>query len=160
LVERIVRRNWRWRVIIGTMDARLDEQRRRDRAMYEAIVTKTLSNEDRMILAETFAARAEEHLAQQREPDYAAAIEDVRHLCETLGVDVRPTPNTFAAERERIILAYGYALRVKKALAGERTRDLARFVEGLCANLGIDIESADFGTHTKDVVEHVVLHLS
>ena len=31
-------------------------------------------------------------------------------------------------ERERIILAYGYAVRVRKALAGERTRDLARFV--------------------------------
>jgi len=128
--------------------------------MSDPQLTKTLSNEDRMILAETFAARAEEHLAQSGNPDYAAAIDDVKHLCETLGIAVRPTPNTFAAERERIILAYGYALRVKRALAGERTRDLTRFVEGLCANLGIDIESADFGTHTKDVIEHVELHLS
>ena len=128
--------------------------------MSDSQPTKALSNEDRMILAETFAARAEEHLAQRGEPDYGAAIEDVKHLCETLGVKVLPTPNAFAAERERIILAYGYAVRVRKALAGERTRDLARFVDGLCANLGIDIEGADFGAHTKDVIEHVGLHLS
>ena len=128
--------------------------------MSDPVSTKHLTNEDRMILAETFAARAEDHLAQRGEPDYTAAIDDAKRLCETLGISVRPSANTFAAERERIILAYGYALRVKKALAGERTRDLARFVEGLCQNLGIDIDSADFGAHTKDVIEHVELHLS
>lgn len=120
--------------------------------------TKTLTNEDRMILAETYATRAEDHLAPRGEPDYGAAIDDVTHLCDVLGVGVRPTPNAFAAEREQIILAYGYALRVKRAFAGERTRDLARFVDGVCANLGIAIESADFGTHTKEVMEYVELH--
>ena len=128
--------------------------------MLDDTAAKQLTNEDRLILAETFATRAEEHLAPRGEPDYTAAIEDAKRLCETLGISVRPTPNTFTGERERIILAYGYAVRVKKSLAGERTRDLARFVEGLCVNLGIDIESADFGVHTKDVIEHVELHLS
>jgi hypothetical protein len=59
------------------------------------VSTKQLSNEDRMFLAETFATRAEQHLAPQGEPDYAAAVEDARHLCEALAVAVRPTPNTF-----------------------------------------------------------------
>jgi hypothetical protein len=122
--------------------------------------TKHLSNEDRMILAETFAARAEQHLAPQGEPDYAAAVEDARHLCEALGVAVGPTPNTFTGERERVILAYGYAARITKALAGQRTRDLPRFVEGLCANLGLEVESVEYGAHTKDLMEHVELNLS
>lgn len=128
--------------------------------MIDGSGTRQLTNEDRMILAETFAGRAEEHLSPHGEPNYSAAIDDATRLCETLGITIRPTPNTFTAERERIILAFGYAQRVKKALAGERTRDLARFVEGLCENLGIDIESADFGTYTKDVIEHVGLNLS
>lgn len=127
--------------------------------MSDVLPSKHLTNEDRMILAETFAARAEEHLAPGGEPDYTAAIDDAKRLCEVLGVEIRATANTFSAERERIILAYGYALRVKKALTGERTRDLPRFVEGLCQNLGIDIESADFGAYTRELVEHVELHL-
>src|SRR6476620_904946 len=57
--------------------------------------TKQLSNEDRMILAETFAARAEQHLNPQAQPDYAAAVEDARHLCEALGVDVCLKANAF-----------------------------------------------------------------
>jgi hypothetical protein len=100
-----------------------------------------------MILAETFAARAEQHLVPRGEPDYAAAVEDARHLCEALGVAVRPTPNAFTGERERVILAYGYAARITKALAGQRTRDLPRFVEGLCANFGLDVESVEYGPH-------------
>ena len=123
-------------------------------------LTKRLSNEDRMILAETFAARAEQHLSPEAEPDFAAAVEDARHLCEAVGIEVRPTPNEFTGERERVILAYGYAVRVTKALAGQRTRDLPRFVEGLCQNLGIDIESAEYGTHMKELMEHVELNLS
>ena len=121
---------------------------------------KTLSNEDRMILAETFAARAERHLDQHGPPDYAAAVTDAASLCEALGVAVRPTPNAFSGERERVILAYGYALRITRALAGQRTRDLPRFVEGLCQNLGLDIESAEYGAHVKDLMEHVDLNLS
>src|SRR4249920_2172360 len=128
--------------------------------MTETVPPKTLSNEDRMILAETFAARAEQHLASQGEPDYAAAVEDARRLCEALGIGVRPTPNAFTGEREREILAYGYAVRITKALAGQRTRDLPRFVEGLCQNLGLDIDSAEYGAHTKEVMEHVELNLS
>ena len=121
--------------------------------------TKVLSNEDRMILAETFASRAEAHLTQHGQPDYAAAIADAASLCEALGIGVKPTPNAFTGERERVILAYGYAVRITKALAGQRTRDLSRFVEGLCQNLGLDIESAEYGAHTKDLVEHVQLNL-
>ena len=128
--------------------------------MTETVPAKTLSNEDRMILAETFAARAEQHLASRGEPDYAAAVEDARHLCDALGIAVRPTPNAFTGERERVILAYGYAARITKALTGQRTRDLPRFVEGLCQNLGLDIESAEYGAHTKDLMEHVELNLS
>ena len=128
--------------------------------MTETVPAKTLSNEDRMILAETFAARAEQHLASRGEPDYAAAVEDARHLCDALGIAVRPTPNAFTGERERVILAYGYAARITKALGGQRTRDLPRFVEGLCQNLGVDIESAEYGAHTKDLMEHVELNLS
>jgi len=75
-------------------------------------------------------------------------------------VAVRPTPNAFSGERERVILAYGYALRITRALAGQRTRDLPRFVEGLCQNLGLDIESAEYGAHVKDLMEHVDLNLS
>ena len=127
--------------------------------MSDAQVAKQLTNEDRMILAETFAARAEQHLSQRGQPDYAAAIADAVSLCEALGIGVKPTPNAFTGERERVILAYGYAMRITKALAGQRTRDLARFVEGLCQNLGLDIESPEYGTHTKDVVEHVELNL-
>ena len=127
--------------------------------MAESVSSKALSNEDRMILAETFAARAEQHLAQHGEPDYSAAIADATTLCGALGIGVKPTPNAFTGERERVILAYGYAVRIMKALAGQRTRDLARFVEGLCENLGLDIESAEYGAHTKDVVEHVELNL-
>jgi hypothetical protein len=127
--------------------------------MPDTASSKTLSNEDRMILAETFAARAEQHLAQSGQPDYAAAVVDATSLCEALGIGVKPTPNAFSGERERVILAYGYATRITKALAGQRTRDLPRFVEGLCQNLGLDIESADYGTHTKDLIEHVELNL-
>ena len=123
------------------------------------VMTRALSNKDRMILAETFASRAEQHLAQHGQPDYAAAIADAASLCEALGVMVKPTPNAFTGERERVILAYGYAVRITKALSGQRTRDLARFVEGLCHNLGLDIESAEYGAHTQDLVEHVELNL-
>jgi hypothetical protein len=123
-------------------------------------VTKTLSNEDRMILAETFAARAEHHLDQRGQADYAAAVADAASLCEALGIGVKPTPNTFSGERERVILAYGYAVRIMRALSGQRTRDLPRFIEGLCQNLGLDIDSAEYGTHTKDLIEHVDLNLS
>jgi hypothetical protein len=129
------------------------------RLMSETPQVKKLSNEDRMILAETFAARAEEHLATHAQPDFAAAIGDATNLCEALGIGVKPTPNSFTGERERIILASGYASRITRALAGQRTRDLSRFVEGLCQNLGIDIESAEYGAHTKDVIEHVELNL-
>lgn len=127
--------------------------------MSEVQVPKRLSNEDRMILAETFAARAEQHLAQHGTPDYVAAIGDATSLCEALGIGVNPAPNAFTGEREHVILAYGYAVRITQALAGQRTRDLPRFVEGLCENLGLDIESAEYGAHTKDVVEHVELNL-
>src|SRR3954466_3599571 len=112
--------------------------------MPETHLARKLLNEDRMILAETFAARAEEHLATQGQPDFAAAISDATNLCEALGIAIKPTPNTFAGERERIILAFGYAARITKALAGQRTRDLPRFVDGLCQNLGIDAESAEY----------------
>ena len=128
--------------------------------MAELEGTKKLSNEDRMILAETFAARAEQHLSHQGAPDFAAAVQDAAALCDALGIVVRPTPNAFTGERERVILAYGYAVRVIRALAGQRTRDLPRFVEGLCQNLGLDIESAEYGAHTKDLMEHVELNLS
>ena len=77
-----------------------------------------------------------------------------------LSNDVRPTPDTFTGERERVILAYGYAARITKALGGRRTRDLPRFVEGLCANLGLDVESVEYGAHTKDLMEHVDLNLT
>ena len=43
-----------------------------------------------------------------------------------------------------------------RGLAG----DLPRFVEGLCANLGLDVESVEYGAHTKDLMEHVELNLS
>ncbi len=128
--------------------------------MTELDATKKLSNEDRLILAETFAARAEQHLAPQGTPDFAAAVQDATALCEALGIAVKPTPNAFTGERERVILACGYAVRITKALAGQRTRDLPRFVEGLCHNLGLDIESAEYGAHTKDVMEHVERNLS
>jgi hypothetical protein len=127
--------------------------------MRETHLARKLSNEDRMILAETFAARAEEHLATHGQPDFAAAIGDATSLCDALGIAVKPTPNAFAGERERIILASGYAVRITEALAGHRTRDLPRFVEGLCHNLGIDIDPAEHGAHTRDVVEHVELTL-
>ena len=126
--------------------------------MSEVELSTKLSNEDRMILAETFAARAEQHLSQQGSPDYAAAITNAVNLCNALGVGVKPTPNAFTGERERVILAYGYAVRITRALAGQRTRDLPRFIEGLCQNLGIDIESAEYGAHTKDLIEHVELN--
>ena len=44
--------------------------------------------------------------------------------------------------------------------AGQRTRDLLRFVEGVCQNLGLDIEGAESGTHTRDLIEHVAVNLS
>ena len=128
--------------------------------MPETQRARKLSNEDRMILAETFAARAEEHLATQGQPDFAAAIADATSLCDALGIAVKPTPNAFAGERERIILASGYAVRITEALAGHRTRDLPRFVEGLCQNLKLDIESAEYGAHVKDLMGHVELNLS
>ncbi|HUQ82439.1 MAG TPA: hypothetical protein VM076_14925 [Gemmatimonadaceae bacterium] len=127
--------------------------------MLDSSVTKKLSNEDRMILAETFAAGAEQHLAPAGDADYQVATSDAVSLCEVLGIPVTPAANTFAGERERVILAYGYALRIRRALAGQRTRDLPRFVEGLCQNLGLDVEGAEYGAHTKDVMEHVELHL-
>ena len=127
--------------------------------MTELASTNKLSNEDRMILAETFAARAEQHLSpREGAPDYAAAVTDAASLCEALGIAVRPTPNAFTGERERVILAYGYAARITRALAGQRTRDLPRFVDGLCQNLGLDVEGAEYGTYTKDLMEHVELN--
>jgi hypothetical protein len=57
-----------------------------------------------------------------------------------------------------VILAYGYAGRITRALAGQRTRDLQRFIEGLCQNLGLDIDGAEYGAHTKDLMEHVELN--
>jgi hypothetical protein len=128
--------------------------------MTEGAAARELSNEDRMILAETFAARAERNLDQRGRPDYAAAVADAAGLCEALGIGVRPTPNAFRGERERVILAYGYAVRVTRALAGQRTRDLPRFVEGLCQNLGLDIEDPEDGAHTKQLIEHVGLNLT
>src|SRR4051812_43866666 len=83
--------------------------------------TKQLSNEDRMILAETFAARAEQHLAPRAEPDFAAAVEEARHLCEALRVEVRPAPNAFTLAGERLRDARRVAVGQDHALALPRS---------------------------------------
>lgn len=120
---------------------------------------KTLTNEDRLILAETFAERAERHLAPQGAADHDAAVTDARSLCESVGIPVVSAPNAVVPASERLILAYGYAIRTRKALGGRRVRDLPRFIEGLCQNLGLQVESADDGVHIRSLIEHVELNL-
>ena len=124
--------------------------------MYDATLSETLTKEDRYILADTYATSAEGHLDQQREPSYPQAIDDATRLCEALGVQVNPTPNTFSGDRQRIALAYGYALRAKRSLQnGERVAELPLFVEGLCKNLGIHIEDPRKGEHIGAIMKHV-----
>jgi hypothetical protein len=126
----------------------------------DATATRQLTNEDRLIVAEAATAAAEYLLSTRNEHDCTAAAAVGERLCIALGIEVTPQPKSFNPSPDRVVLAHGYAVRLRQALAGRRTRDLPRFVEGLCQNLGLEVDSADAGVYVRAVMEHIELNVA
>ena len=128
-------------------------------SVFDATATRQLTNEDRLILAESATTAAEYLLSTRSEHDFAAATTVAQRLCVALGIEVKPQPKSFTPNPDRVVLAHGYAMRMLQALVGRRTRDLPRFVEGLCQNLGLEVDSADTGVYVRAVMEHIELNV-